>query len=100
MLRKYVNERKDDWDIYLDTCTFAYNTSRHESTLHTPFEVMFGRKPVIPIEVDADGAHVLEEMAPDSVNMESFTSYRQDLMVTVMMKRPYTKKTQRWKVGL
>ena len=33
------------------TRVFAYNTSSHESSLHTPFEVMFGRKAVIPIEL-------------------------------------------------
>ena len=48
---KYVNSRKELWDEYLDPCVFAYNTSRHESSLHAPFEVMFGRKAVIPIEL-------------------------------------------------
>ena len=51
MIVKYVSSRKEIWDEYLDTCVFAYNTSRHESSLHTPFEVMFGRKAVIPIEL-------------------------------------------------
>ena len=45
---KYVSSRKGLWDEYLD---LAYNTSRRESSLHTPFEVMRGRKAVIPIEL-------------------------------------------------
>ena len=33
------------------TRVFAYNTSRYESSLRTPFGVMFGQKAVIPIEL-------------------------------------------------
>ena len=29
-----------------------YNTSVHESTQSSPFEVMFGRKPTMPIDID------------------------------------------------
>ncbi|KAL5479604.1 hypothetical protein EMCRGX_G023150 [Ephydatia muelleri] len=53
MLRKYIQEKKEKWDDYLDTCTFAYNTSRHESTKFTPFEIMFGRKAILPLDLDA-----------------------------------------------
>ena len=42
------------WDNLLDTCIYAYNTSVHESTSFTPFEVMFGRKAVLPIDVEMD----------------------------------------------
>ena len=56
MLRKYIQEKKEKWDDYLDTCTFAYNTSRHESTKFTPFEIMFGRKAILPLDLDA-GVH-------------------------------------------
>ena len=35
----------------LECCLFAYNTSKHESSIFTPFEVMFGRQAVLPIEV-------------------------------------------------
>ncbi|KAL5491524.1 hypothetical protein EMCRGX_G016826 [Ephydatia muelleri] len=56
MLRKCIQEKKEKWDDYLDTCTFAYNTSRHESTKFTPFEIMFGRKAILPLDLDA-GVH-------------------------------------------
>ena len=56
MLCKYIQEKKEKWDDYLDTCTFAYITSRHESTKFTPFEIMFGRKAILPHYLDA-GVH-------------------------------------------
>ena len=52
MLVKFVDEKKHLWDSYLDTCVFAYNTSRHESTHFTPFELMFCRKAVLPIDIE------------------------------------------------
>ena len=53
-------------ECILDTCMFAYNTSRHESTNFTPFELMFGRKATLPIDVELQKAspevcHTLDE---------------------------------------
>lgn len=63
MLVKFTNEDKESWDEHLDHCMFAYNTSRHESSLYSPFEVMFGRKAIIPIELEfeKDGSELLED---------------------------------------
>ena len=44
MLVKFIDKKKDTWEDYLDTCVFAYNTARHESSKFTPFELMFGRR--------------------------------------------------------
>jgi hypothetical protein len=63
MLVKYCAEQKEEWDSLLDPCVFAYNTAKHESTLHSPFELMFGRKAVIPVEIDFEpksGSDMLE----------------------------------------
>ena len=56
MLVKFISEKKGMWDDFLDTCVYAYNTSVHESTSFTPFEVMFGRIFVLPIDVELDTA--------------------------------------------
>ena len=40
------------------------NTAQHESTHYTPFELMFGRKPLLPIDVNMekkDAAMLLNE---------------------------------------
>ena len=44
MIAKYVNEKKEDWDVYIDCHVFAYNNAKHASSLDLLFEVMFGRK--------------------------------------------------------
>ena len=64
MLVKFVAEKKELWEQYLNTCVFAYNTSRHESTHYCPYELMFGRKAVLPIDLQISGDdpdQVLEE---------------------------------------
>ena len=54
MLVKFIAGKKDGWEDYLDTCIYAYNTSKHESSKFTPFELMFSRKPVLPVDLQMD----------------------------------------------
>ena len=49
---KFVNENHDDWDVHLKSILFAYRTSKNDSTKFNPFELMFGRAPVLPIEME------------------------------------------------
>ena len=56
MLVKFVHSKKETWSSFLDTCVFAYNTSRHESTRFTPFELMFGRRATLPIDLELQKA--------------------------------------------
>ena len=49
-LSKLVDEQHE-WDCYLPSVVFAYNTSRQSSTGYTPFELMYGRKAVLPLEI-------------------------------------------------
>ena len=53
MLVKFVSEKKEICDEYLDTCSvYAYNTSVHESTSFSLFEVMYGRRTVLRIDIE------------------------------------------------
>ena len=45
MLRNYVNDNQDDWDVYASALTYAYNTSVHRSTRTTPFDLILSRPP-------------------------------------------------------
>jgi transposase InsO family protein len=44
------NLHKTDWDDQLPFVTFNYNASIHSSTKQVPFEMMYGRKPVLPFD--------------------------------------------------
>ena len=45
-----VNDKQDDWDQFIDVVMFSMRSEHQLSTKYTPFEVMYGRKPV-----DIDG---------------------------------------------
>jgi hypothetical protein len=44
----FVNQRKNDWDEFIDSILYAYRTSVCTSTGYTPFELVFGRKAFMP----------------------------------------------------
>ena len=56
MLVKMVWSNKETWAKFIDTCVFAYNTSRHESTHFTPFELMYGHRTIFPVDINVEKA--------------------------------------------
>ena len=51
MMRAHIDDNQSNWDLNLSKIAFAYNTSVHQATKITPFELQFGRKPAIPIDI-------------------------------------------------
>jgi hypothetical protein len=53
MIRAYTNQKQTNWDQGLAQLPYniAYNSSVHETTGYTPFEIMFGRRARIPIDL-------------------------------------------------
>ncbi|GMF45018.1 unnamed protein product [Phytophthora fragariaefolia] len=51
MLRMHVSEAQDDWDLYLPRVLFAYRTAYHEALGDSPFFSLYGRDPVLPLDV-------------------------------------------------
>ena len=51
MMTMMSNEKKDDWDLYLDASLFAYRISTNESTGFTPFELVYGRQATVPLDL-------------------------------------------------
>ena len=45
MLSSYVNEGRDNWNVYLPLVLYSYRTSENPSTGLTPFFLNFGRDP-------------------------------------------------------
>ncbi|KAK6169382.1 hypothetical protein SNE40_020448 [Patella caerulea] len=51
MLGTLHPEQKSDWKSYVAPLVHAYNCTRHSSTGYSPYELMFGRKPTLAIDV-------------------------------------------------
>lgn len=47
----YCEEKPGSWDKYLESITFAYNTSLNAVTSFSPYYLMFGRIPRLPSDV-------------------------------------------------
>ena len=46
----YVSEHQKDWDHFIPYALFAYRTAVQASTNETPFYLMYGRDPRLPID--------------------------------------------------
>ena len=48
-LKKYCHQTLDEWDTYLQSVVWAYNSSVHSITKFIPYELAFARCPVSPL---------------------------------------------------
>ena len=52
MLGTLSEEEKSDWKSHLGCMTHAYNCTKHASTTYSPYYLMFGTHPRLPIDVE------------------------------------------------
>lgn len=51
MLKILEGEEKSNWKAHVGPLVHAYNASRHASTKYSPFFLMFGRQPRLPVDL-------------------------------------------------
>ena len=57
MITSFVDENHSNWDQLLNKLTYAYNSSVHSATKQSPFQMQFGRKPKIPLDLIIDNSY-------------------------------------------
>jgi len=72
-LLKVLGSNQDRWPDALQGVLFAFRTARHKSTGQTPFEMMYGRKAVLPIENQFFPVDIPEESVPVDLNAEELS---------------------------
>jgi len=50
LLTKLVSENKIDWDEHMSTMLFSYKTIYKVTTRYTPYQLVYGLHPLMPIE--------------------------------------------------
>jgi hypothetical protein len=61
-LRMYTSKAQDNWDEFLSHAEFAYNSSKSASTNLSPFQVLFGYLPQVPVSLLSEKSS--EEKSP------------------------------------
>lgn len=52
---KYTNEDADDWDQYIQSVAFAYRVNVQATTKFSPFELLYGVKARLPLDMEGKG---------------------------------------------
>ena len=52
MLGTLTPEQKKDWKSHVPTLVHAYNCTRNTATVFSPYYLLFGREPRLPVEVE------------------------------------------------
>ncbi len=54
-LRNYVAANQQDWVDHLELAEFCYNNSKHSTTGSSPFQMVMGKSPIMPMTRAAHG---------------------------------------------
>ena len=64
-LSMFVSKHQKDWDVFIPAALMAFRTSPNETTGESPFYLLYGREPLLPMDVSllppADPASLIAE---------------------------------------
>ena len=77
MLGTLEEDEKKDWKKYVSSLVYYYNCTPHETTKTSPFQLLFGQKPKLPIDA------VFQNARLDTDVSESTQQYLEDLQMRI-----------------
>ena len=78
MMRSLADDEKSRWPKYAQKLAHAYNCTRNDATGFSPFKLLFGRNPRLPIDL------LFEQLnQPEKKNYTKFVSDWKDSMQEV-----------------
>ena len=72
MLGTLKEDQKKDWKSFIGPIVHAYNCTRHDSTGVSPYLLMFGRDPRLPIDAAFGTSH--QQKQPSTKYVDSLRS--------------------------
>ena len=83
MLVKFIMDKKDVSDVFSDTCVYA---SVHESTSFSSFEVMFGCRAIMPVDIEIDKeTPITNNEAKSGADIERLSEQRLETLTMAKM---------------
>ena len=91
MLKTLGEKEKNDWKAHLSKLAFAYNATKNKATGYSPYFLMFGRSPRLPIDL-MFGTQP-DEHKKDSIPYKKFVdNWEKSMQQAFEIVREHTKK--------
>ena len=87
LLRSLEEEEKCQWPRYLAEATFFYNSTPHATTGQSPYTMLFGRQPRLPLDIFLNS-----DLQPSSTAEDKLKSHLERLEVLRQVARDRTEK--------
>ena len=64
ILSKYISVNQTDWDKFVDSVVFAYNSTVHDTTGITPYRMVFGEEIKLPVDIATEKVDIGQSSVP------------------------------------
>ena len=88
-----------EWDKNIPSALFAYRTTKHSTTKFTPFYLNYGRKPILPNEVDEENQSEINEIDLENTIVQRMFELEETLSQDLQKARNFIKISQQKSQG-